>query len=271
MISFTASRSPARARGGWWPPGARRLHADWSTPCASARTSTTSSRRSAARGSPTTTTASAASRSTCRGLARQGPRVPRPLRHVPGRVRPADPFNTMYIKRLGNVCVITREQAIDYGLVGPNLRGSGWTGTSGATCRTAPTRTSSSTSGGRGLGGHRRRLRRPLLRAAASRWWSRLEIVRQALETIPEGEILAKVPRQDQARGRRGRRAGRVRARRDGLLRRLRRHREGVPRPARTGSFMAMGIIEDISRGLMMADLVALIASLDVVAPEIDR
>ena len=40
---------------------------------------------------------------------------------------------------------------------------------------------------------------------------------------------------------------------------------------ARTGSFTAMGIIEDISRGLMIADLVALIASLDVVAPEIDR
>jgi NADH-quinone oxidoreductase subunit D len=32
-----------------------------------------------------------------------------------------------------------------------------------------------------------------------------------------------------------------------------------------------MGIIDSLSRGLMIADLVALIASLDVVAPEIDR
>jgi NADH-quinone oxidoreductase subunit D len=32
-----------------------------------------------------------------------------------------------------------------------------------------------------------------------------------------------------------------------------------------------MGIIDVLSRGLMIADLVALIASLDVVAPEIDR
>jgi NADH-quinone oxidoreductase subunit D len=39
----------------------------------------------------------------------------------------------------------------------------------------------------------------------------------------------------------------------------------------RTGSFTAMGIIDELSRGLMIADLVALIASLDVVAPEIDR
>jgi NADH-quinone oxidoreductase subunit D len=39
----------------------------------------------------------------------------------------------------------------------------------------------------------------------------------------------------------------------------------------RTGSFNAMAIIESKSPGLFLADLVALIASLDVVAPEIDR
>jgi NADH-quinone oxidoreductase subunit D len=39
----------------------------------------------------------------------------------------------------------------------------------------------------------------------------------------------------------------------------------------RTGSFDAMAMIREKSRGLMVADLVALIASLDVVAPEVDR
>jgi NADH-quinone oxidoreductase subunit D len=39
----------------------------------------------------------------------------------------------------------------------------------------------------------------------------------------------------------------------------------------RTGSFNAMALIREKSKGLMVADLVALIASLDVVAPEIDR
>src|SRR5512146_3249943 len=34
-------------------------------------------------------------------------------------------FNKIYVKRLANVGVITREHAIDYGLCGPNLRGSG--------------------------------------------------------------------------------------------------------------------------------------------------
>jgi NADH-quinone oxidoreductase subunit D len=40
---------------------------------------------------------------------------------------------------------------------------------------------------------------------------------------------------------------------------------------ARTGSFTAMGAVEHVGTGILIADLVALIASFDVVAPEIDR
>jgi NADH-quinone oxidoreductase subunit D len=39
----------------------------------------------------------------------------------------------------------------------------------------------------------------------------------------------------------------------------------------RTGSFTAMAIIDKLSKGIMLADLIALIGSLDVDAPEIDR
>ena len=39
----------------------------------------------------------------------------------------------------------------------------------------------------------------------------------------------------------------------------------------KTGSFTAMSIVEKISQGLMIADLIALIGSLDIVAPEVDR
>ena len=39
----------------------------------------------------------------------------------------------------------------------------------------------------------------------------------------------------------------------------------------RTGSFAAMSIIEELSKGLMIADLVAVIATFDIVAPEVDR
>jgi NADH-quinone oxidoreductase subunit D len=39
----------------------------------------------------------------------------------------------------------------------------------------------------------------------------------------------------------------------------------------RTGSFSAISIVQKVSRNLMIADLIAVIASLDLVAPEIDR
>jgi NADH:ubiquinone oxidoreductase subunit D len=39
----------------------------------------------------------------------------------------------------------------------------------------------------------------------------------------------------------------------------------------RTGSFNAMTLMEDFSPGLYIADLISFFASLDVVAPEIDR
>jgi len=34
-------------------------------------------------------------------------------------------FNNIFVRRLANVGIITREKAVDYGLAGPNLRGSG--------------------------------------------------------------------------------------------------------------------------------------------------
>ena len=49
----------------------------------------------------------------------------------------------------------------------------------------------------------------------------------------------------------------------------------GGPTPERlkirTGSFSSMAVIEEAAKGIMIADMVALISSLDVIAPEIDR
>jgi NADH-quinone oxidoreductase subunit D len=180
--------------------------------------------------------------------------------------------NKIFIERLRNLVVIPEKQAIAYGLVGPNLRASGadWD------------------------------LRRDMPYSAYNdfdfnvpvghgklgttgdcfdRFWVRIEeirqsikILRQALDGVPEGPFLAKMPKKlkpakgsdayvriESARGEMGcyvyadgtENAGRVKF--------------------RTGSFAAMCIIEDLSPGLMIADLVAFIASLDVVAPEIDR
>ncbi len=184
--------------------------------------------------------------------------------------------NEIFVQRLAGMAVIPVEMAINYGLVGPNLRGSGfnfdlrkdhpygaypdfqfnvpvgqaWAG---------PQR------GGK-VGDCYDRFYCRVLECRES-----VSITRQALNKLPGGEWMAKVPRklkppageaQSRIESARGEMAYYVVA--DGGERAYRVR-------ARTGSFLAMGIIEELSMGLMIADLVALIASLDVVAPEIDR
>jgi len=180
-------------------------------------------------------------------------------------------FNEIYERRLGGVAVISREQAIDYGLVGPNLRASGvdWD-----LRRDAPYGAYADfkfdVPVGKGWAG--------VVGDCYDRYYVRVlemfasaKIVRQALEKLPEGEIQVKVPKKPKPEA--GETMGRVESARGELAYYV--VSDGTDRAhrvrARTGSFLAMGIIEDISPGLMVADLVALIASLDVVAPEIDR
>ncbi len=98
-----------------------------------------------------------------------------------------------------------------------------------------------------------------------------IKILRQALKQIPNGSVLAKVARNFKPPA--GECYVRVESARgdmgwytvsDGSAYPYRVH-------VRTGSFAAMGIVQKLSAGLMIADLIALIASLDVIAPEIDR
>jgi NADH-quinone oxidoreductase subunit D len=180
-------------------------------------------------------------------------------------------FNSIYIKRLANVAVITKTQAIDYGLVGPNLRGSGmdWDVRRDVPYGAYP-HFKFEVPVGRGSRG--------TVGDCFDRYYVRVlemmessKIVRQALESLPEGEIMAKVPRKVKPEA--GEALSRVESARGEMAYYV--VSDGTDKAyrvrARTGSFTAMGIIEDISPGLMVADLVALIASIDVVAPEIDR
>ena len=180
-------------------------------------------------------------------------------------------FNEIYVKRLANVAVITKEQAVDYGLVGPNLRGSGmdWDVRRDVPYGAYP-HFKFEVPVGRGFRGvsgdaYDRYYVRVLETIQSSR------IVRQALETLPDGEITVKVPRRIKPEA--GEAFSRVESARGEMAYYV--VSDGTDKAyrvrARTGSFMAMGIIEDVSPGLMVADLVALIGSLDVVAPEIDR
>jgi NADH-quinone oxidoreductase subunit D len=181
-------------------------------------------------------------------------------------------FNEIYIKRLANVAIIKAEDAIAYGLSGPNLRGSG---VDFDLRRDLPYGAYEDFEFeipvGKGFYGtsgdcYDRYYCRVLEMGQSSR------IVRQALLQLPEGEIMApKVPRNMKPEA--GEAFSRVESARGEMAFYV--VSDGTNKAhrvrARCGSFTAMGIIEDASPGLMVADLVALIASLDVVAPEIDR
>ncbi|MGB8932984.1 MAG: NADH-quinone oxidoreductase subunit D [Anaeromyxobacteraceae bacterium] len=180
-------------------------------------------------------------------------------------------FNEVYVKRLANVAVISHDNAIEYGLAGPNLRASGvdWDIRRDLPYGAYPS-FKFDVPVGKGFVG--------VAGDAFDRFYVKClemaessKIVRQALEAMPEGEIIAKVPRKPKPEA--GEATGRVESARGEIAYFV--VSDGTDKAyrvrARTGSFMAMGICEDASPGLMIADLVALIASLDVVAPEIDR
>jgi NADH-quinone oxidoreductase subunit D len=181
-------------------------------------------------------------------------------------------FNSILVKRFANVGVVSAEKAIEYTLVGPNLRGSG---VPFDLRKDEPysiyDRFDFEIPVGKGKFG--------TVGDSYDRYWIRIEevrescrIIRQALEQMPEkGEIRTRIPkvfkppkgeiyvRTECPRGEMG----------FYLI------SDGGKSPyrlkIRTGSFSAMSILEELSQGVMVADLVAIIGSFDIVAPEIDR
>jgi len=180
-------------------------------------------------------------------------------------------YNKIYVERLANVAVIPADLAVQYNLVGPNLRGSG---VRYDLRRDEPysiyPELEFEIPVGTGEAG--------TLGDCFDRYMVRIRemkescrIVRQCLAQMPPGPVIARVPRR--FRPPKGDAYVRVESARgdmgwycvsDGTEFPYRTH-------IRTGSFAAMSIIDRVSRGLMIADLVALIASLDIVAPEVDR
>jgi NADH-quinone oxidoreductase subunit D len=179
--------------------------------------------------------------------------------------------NKIYIGRCANVATITAEEAVNYNLVGPNLRASG---VRYVVRRDEPysvyPELEFEVPVGTGVVGS--------VGDSFDRYWVRIQeikesikILRQAFRQMPDGPVIAKVPRKfkppagdvyirvESARGDMGWYAV----------------SDGSEYPyrckVRTGSFAAMAIIDKASRGLMLADLVTVIASLDIVAPEVDR
>jgi NADH-quinone oxidoreductase subunit D len=180
-------------------------------------------------------------------------------------------YNTIYLARIANVAVISAEMAINYNLVGPNLRGSG---VKYDVRRDEPysvyPELDFEIPVGRGEVG--------TVGDCFDRYIVRIHemtescrILRQCFKQMPAGPVLAKVPRKFKPPA--GDAYIRVESARGDMG--WYTVSDGSEFPyrckVRTGSFAAMSLIDRVSRGLMLADLVAVIASLDIVAPEVDR
>ena len=181
-------------------------------------------------------------------------------------------YQKIFIHRLKNVAVIPPEKAISYGLSGPNLRGSG---IKYDLRKNRPyslyDKIDFEIPVGTGEAG--------TLGDAYDRYLVRLremeesvKIIRQAVELMPdEGPILSKVPRRFKPPV--GQVYGATEAPRGETGVYI--ISDGTDKPyrmkIRTGSFSGISIINDIGKNIFIADLVAIIGSLDLIAPEIDR
>ena len=180
-------------------------------------------------------------------------------------------YNKIYVERLANVAAVSQEEAINYNLVGPNLRGCGF---QYDVRRDEPysiyPELDFDIPVGTGEVG--------TLGDCFDRYMVRIKelkesckIVRQCLEMIPDGPVLARVAKKLKPPV--GDAHVRVEASRGDMGWYVVSDGSEFPyrTKIRTGSFSAMSIVDKLSRGIMIADLIALIASLDVVAPEVDR
>jgi NADH-quinone oxidoreductase subunit D len=180
-------------------------------------------------------------------------------------------YNKIYTERLAGVAVISQQEAIDFNLVGPNLRGSGM---AYDVRRDDPysiyPELEFDVPVGRGeVGTLGDCFDRYIVRMREMRESCR--ILRQCVRQLPDGPVIARVPRNfkppagdcyvrlESARGDMGWYVV----------------SDGTAFPyrckIRTGSFAAISMTQHVSRDLMIADLIAVIASFDLVAPEIDR
>ena len=182
-------------------------------------------------------------------------------------------MNDIYVKRLANVAVITKDEAVAFGLVGPNIRASGldWDLRKQDAYSVYPKLDFEVPLGKGRMGTVGDSWDRFVVRVEECR--ESCKILRQCFEQIkewPEDDVVGELPKKMRPEGEA---YARVESARGDMGCYVIGQGKEEPYRARfrTGSFNAMGIIEAKSQGLFLADLVALIASLDVVAPEIDR
>ncbi|HEV8343144.1 MAG TPA: NADH-quinone oxidoreductase subunit D [Candidatus Binatia bacterium] len=180
-------------------------------------------------------------------------------------------YNKIFVERLADVAVITKEDALQYNIVGPNLRACGvkWDIRRDIPYSVYPELEFEVPIGTGEKGTLGDSYDRYMVRIREME--ESCKILRQCLKMMPHGPAIAKVPRKFKPPA--GEAYVRIESSRGDMGFYV--ISDGSEYPyrvrIRTGSFTAMSLIEKISQGIMVADLIALIASLDVDAPEIDR
>jgi NADH-quinone oxidoreductase subunit D len=180
-------------------------------------------------------------------------------------------YNKIYVERLVDVAVITPEEAIDFNLVGPNLRGSGvkFDVRKDIPYSIYPELDFDVPVGRGEMGSLGDSFDRYIVRMNEMK--ESCKIIRQCLRQMPDGPVIAKVPRNFKPPA--GDAYSRLESARGDMGWYV--VSDGTAFPyrvkIRTGSFSAISMIPKVSKNLMIADLIAVIASFDLVAPEIDR
>lgn len=180
-------------------------------------------------------------------------------------------FNRIFIDRTANVGILPADAAINYGITGPNLRASGveWD-----LRRNDPysiyDRFEFDIPIGKGENG--------TLGDSWDRYYMRvlemeesLKIVEQSLDQLPEGDVTSAIPKRIKPP------VGEIYTRVENPRGELGYHiiSDGSPNPkrikVRAPSFVHLGMMDELCRGHMVADVIAILGSIDIVLGEVDR
>jgi NADH-quinone oxidoreductase subunit D len=178
--------------------------------------------------------------------------------------------NSIFLSRTTNIGVVSAEAAVSYGFSGPNLRGSGvaadlrkdipYCGYEKYDFEVCVGR------GDKGVVGdcwNRYHVR-------VREMWESLKIITQAVEMLPEGEHMGKVARSPKP-------VGEIYLETEAPRGCLGYHivADGSKKPwrvkAKSPCFISVSSMDEICRGMMLADVVAYLGSIDIVLGEVDR
>lgn len=180
-------------------------------------------------------------------------------------------YNEIFVKRTANVGILPKDVAINYACSGPTLRASGvdWDLRRDDPYSVYHKFNWSVITGKGEVGTIGDCWDRNIVRVLEME--ESLKIIEQAINSIPEGDVKSAIPKR--IRPNPGEVYGRAESPRGELGFYIVSDGSATPYriKARSPAFVNLSVINEISRGAMIADLVAIMGSIDIVLGEVDR